>query len=251
MPDGGWAGTILDAVSKKRHEIQEDMFSSKPGREYYAFTLAADPDGKPYMSCESEWTGPHPDQKGWEMRAPSLVNPNAYELAYGRGGYLVVEGPSQLAVWFAYGGVALIEAETAREYLAQDLEPAPSVHDPLGAYRDPATLKGEALRAHPTPKLRMEILKRDHHRCRICGRSADDALDLRLHVHHVRPRALGGLTEPQNLITLCQTCHEGLDPHYEFSLILKAAPLRMPDRADEVASFKRYREAIRQMMDDG
>jgi HNH endonuclease len=41
-------------------------------------------------------------------------------------------------------------------------------------------------------------------------------------VHHIRPWATGGLTEEQNLICLCHTCHSGLSPHDEpglFSLI--------------------------------
>jgi hypothetical protein len=29
---------------------------------------------------------------------------------------------------------------------------------------------------------------------------------------------MGGLTEIDNLITLCHTCHIGLDPHFELGL---------------------------------
>jgi HNH endonuclease len=39
-----------------------------------------------------------------------------------------------------------------------------------------------------------------------------------LHVHHIRPHGTGGLTEIDNLITLCHTCHIGLDPHLELGL---------------------------------
>jgi hypothetical protein len=78
----------------------------------------------------------------------------------------------------------------------------------------PATLKHA-----PTPKLRMEILKRDNYKCRICGRSPNANVDIELHIHHYRPWSLGGLTEETNLITLCHTCHKGLDPHYDISLV--------------------------------
>ncbi len=77
----------------------------------------------------------------------------------------------------------------------------------------------QALKQAPTPKQRMKILKRDEYRCRICGRRPEDNVDIHLHVHHFRPWAKGGLTEESNLITLCHTCHNGLDPHYEFSLL--------------------------------
>jgi hypothetical protein len=39
-----------------------------------------------------------------------------------------------------------------------------------------------------------------------------------LHVHHIKPWGEGGLTEEENLITLCHTCHIGLEPHYEEKL---------------------------------
>lgn len=43
-------------------------------------------------------------------------------------------------------------------------------------------------------------------------------VDVELHVHHAIPWGQGGITEEANLITLCKTCHDGLDPHYDQSL---------------------------------
>jgi len=37
-------------------------------------------------------------------------------------------------------------------------------------------------------------------------------------VHHIKPFSEGGLTEKNNLITLCKTCHDGLYPHFDYSL---------------------------------
>src|SRR5262249_38518073 len=72
----------------------------------------------------------------------------------------------------------------------------------------------------PTPKLRMSVLKRDGFRCRLCGRSPDNHVDVELHVHHIRPfgRPSEGVTHPDNLTTLCHTCHKGLHPHNDDSL---------------------------------
>ena len=53
--------------------------------------------------------------------------------------------------------------------------------------------------------VREYVLFRDGHRCRCCrGRSKDKALN----VHHIESRKTGG-DAPDNLITLCETCHKG------------------------------------------
>jgi len=58
-------------------------------------------------------------------------------------------------------------------------------------------------------KLRAEVLARDQNRCTACGESvAED----RAHIHHVMPRALGGLDELSNLTTLCSGCHAAKHP---------------------------------------
>ncbi|MFI2663716.1 HNH endonuclease [Micromonospora carbonacea] len=54
--------------------------------------------------------------------------------------------------------------------------------------------------------LRYQILRRDNHTCRYCGRSAPD---VKLTVDHVVPEALGGSDEPTNLVTACAECNGG------------------------------------------
>lgn len=54
------------------------------------------------------------------------------------------------------------------------------------------------------------ILSRDNHCCQKClGKKRDD----KLHVHHVIFRSNGGTNSPDNLITLCKTCHDTLHLH--------------------------------------
>ena len=62
-------------------------------------------------------------------------------------------------------------------------------------------------RSMMSPSLRMEVLKRDGYRCRICGRSANDGA--RLEVDHIIPISKGGKTELSNLQTLCWDCNRG------------------------------------------
>lgn len=55
-------------------------------------------------------------------------------------------------------------------------------------------------------RLRFEILARDSHTCRYCGRAAPEVA---LQVDHVIPVALGGSDEPANLATACADCNGG------------------------------------------
>lgn len=55
-------------------------------------------------------------------------------------------------------------------------------------------------------RLRFEVLRRDNHACRYCGRSAPE---VKLHIDHVIPVALGGSGEPANLATSCGDCNTG------------------------------------------
>lgn len=53
--------------------------------------------------------------------------------------------------------------------------------------------------------VREYVLFRDGHQCQCCkGKSGDPILN----VHHIESRMIGG-NAPNNLITLCKTCHEG------------------------------------------
>lgn len=55
-------------------------------------------------------------------------------------------------------------------------------------------------------RLRYEVFRRDNHTCVYCGRSAPD---VKLQPDHVVPEALGGRTEPANLVTACEECNAG------------------------------------------
>lgn len=55
-------------------------------------------------------------------------------------------------------------------------------------------------------RLRFEVLKRDRHKCRYCGRGADEVA---LTVDHVIPVALGGTDTADNLTACCNQCNGG------------------------------------------
>lgn len=81
-------------------------------------------------------------------------------------------------------------------------------------------------------RLRFEILRRDNHACRYCGRSAPDA---RLTIDHVVPTALGGSDDPSNLVTACADCNGGKT----------SMPADAPIVADVAADALRWANAMK------
>ncbi|MFJ4474852.1 HNH endonuclease [Streptomyces xanthochromogenes] len=49
-------------------------------------------------------------------------------------------------------------------------------------------------------RVRLAILRRDNHRCYLCGSKANE-------VDHIVPVAFGGTESPLNLAACCGTCH--------------------------------------------
>ena len=72
-------------------------------------------------------------------------------------------------------------------------------------------LSSEALakeqRALMTVKLRTHIKERDKYTCCQCGNSVHAEPNLLLEVDHIIPIAKGGLTQEDNLQTLCWKCN--------------------------------------------
>lgn len=62
-------------------------------------------------------------------------------------------------------------------------------------------------RAMMTAKLRMYIKQRDNFTCCQCGNSTSSEPNLLLEVDHIIPIAKGGLTQEDNLQTLCWKCN--------------------------------------------
>lgn len=56
--------------------------------------------------------------------------------------------------------------------------------------------------------VRQYVLYRDGYTCQCCGAHGTDKKQVKLHVHHLENRKIGG-NAPDNLITLCKDCHTG------------------------------------------
>lgn len=62
-------------------------------------------------------------------------------------------------------------------------------------------------RALMTSKLRSEIKQRDNYTCCSCGNSTNEEPNLLLEIDHIIPLSKGGMTEKDNLQTLCWRCN--------------------------------------------
>jgi DNA-directed RNA polymerase subunit RPC12/RpoP len=84
-------------------------------------------------------------------------------------------------------------------------------------------------------RTRYEVLRRDGHACRYCGAMAPD---VKLHVDHVIPVALGGDDKPGNLVTACEGCNLGkasTSPDAKVVEDVKAADLALADALKRAA----------------
>lgn len=80
--------------------------------------------------------------------------------------------------------------------------------------------------------LKQFVLSRDGHFCQKCsGKKKDD----KLHVHRIIFRSNGGTNSPDNLITLCKTCHDNLHLHHNAEQeSLKLQKKHKPNTTDAV-----------------
>ena len=186
---------------------------------YYAITLLADEGGQIVMDMQSIWAGYEDEARRVELREGRLVYADyaKFWIRFGQP-FLVVRDEVDFAIFLSLGGNGLVEQSLGDTLIPDWLKPGPSLTVGSRGFVSPSLLDAQAFKKAPTSKLRMAVLNRDRRRCRICGRYPDDDTDLELHVHHIRPWQHGGVTALPNLITLCHTCHTGLEPHYDPSL---------------------------------
>lgn len=88
-------------------------------------------------------------------------------------------------------------------------------------------------------RLRYEILRRDNHACRYCGRSAPE---VKLTIDHVVPKALGGDDVPSNLVAACTDCNGGkssIQPDSAVVEDVQSDAIRWANAMAQVADIRR------------
>lgn len=223
--------------------------SQKPieGFDYYEITLIGREGDTIKRSITTQFAGYTDSKPMREIRKASFVYPDKMLAALREIGEpgLLVNNEADLLVFLLFGGHGVIEKSVAQKFFRDLMGPHETAQSTLGGHLIVSSLPKQQLQHAPTKKLRMKIIKRDRYRCRACGRSPSENVDIELEVHHIRPWGEGGLTEEENLITLCATCHNGLHPHFEPDLfnLIDIDPIRdglRRDRAEYIEGLRNY-----------
>ena len=208
---------FMEALSLKERIAEITKRSPKHGRDYYFVRILGKSNGDLEWYCYSHWVGFADEERRIELREASIVNAEGMcnRLRDIGESCAVVDDLGDMELFFLIGGNALVEKGIGELTIKKWLDPRPVAQSGARGFACVESLPKGAFNKAPTSKQRMQVLKRDDYRCKICGRRPTDYVDVQLHVHHIRPWAKGGLTEGRNLITLCHTCHKGLEPHFD------------------------------------
>ena len=93
-------------------------------------------------------------------------------------------------------------------------------------------------------RIRAAVLARDGSRCTSCGITVASA---DADIHHLVPRAAGGLDDPANLITLCDGCHAARHPNLQASLarrVIERWSLRLAHWLDRRGDIRSLDESL-------
>lgn len=144
-----------------------------------------------YENLLSVWTKLGRPPKHDEMNMPpSKVGSKAYVLRWGS--------------WLRALEAFVERANSGdRTTLSDDVE-----SNPASAIDDRPSRERSGPRDAPLG-LRYRVLVRDRFRCVLCGRSPATNQHVNLHVDHILPWSKGGVTEFENLRTLCKDCNIG------------------------------------------
>ena len=166
-----------------------------PASEYYAMTLTGNKHGDIVRSIYSQWVGYADKEYRIEIRKASLIRAEIAVARWREAGQrcLVVNNSKDLQLFFLAGGHAVIEENISRLEIGEWLKPEQVVRDGVFGFASVCDLPSNFQKRAPSPKLRMQVLKRDGYGCRICGRRPADNVDIELHVHHIRPWANRGV----------------------------------------------------------
>ncbi|OOQ61776.1 HNH endonuclease [Mucilaginibacter pedocola] len=194
----------ISAFDKKAH-----------GREYYFVSVKPQSEDITYAAFFSLWIRYREDIKpniSFSERRICSVDPEIIRRNFKGAGeqVAIIDNKKELTASLYIGGHFLIEDDVMKENWSEILAPKIIIQSYSHGIIDYNIVAKPQLARFAKGKLRMEIMTRDGLCCRVCGKSPDDERYLTLEVHHIKPWEEGGITEPSNLITLCNLCHEGI-----------------------------------------
>lgn len=208
-------------VDRDQHQREQKLRATLAGmrvwentNRYYALTLTASVNHRPIWSAHSHFAGPSERFTGWERRIASIVDAAKMTALWDGIGqsWVVVGNRAELGLWVRLGGNALVEDGLAHEWLPRQVAPREVAPNGPTGFLVAESLTRQHRKRKPTRGLRKRVFQRDERSCRRCGRTDGEVT---LSRHHVLPHSAGGLTQENNLVTLCEDCHT--DCHREGS----------------------------------
>lgn len=183
------------------HEVKTDpcyLVSYRPMEGKHSFALI-------HNTC---WVG---NEKKWEVRKADFVNPIIVKSHFKLLNFPLtsIESSSELTSFLRIGGHALIKEDLVKKCWSDLLNPRIVIDTYEEGFIDYESIIEKFKNRFARGNFRTEIFDRDNYQCKICGASPDDNIYVRLEVHHIKPWEEGGISTPDNLITLCALCHEG------------------------------------------
>jgi hypothetical protein len=234
----------------KRLRFQEPI----EGASYHWITLLGVDDKQFRTVVDSTWAGFTDTKPRREIREAALIDPQKLKqlLIDLKQDWIIVNSERDMVLFRLLGGNGIIEKSLAKKHFPHLVKPQEVLQSYTQGWLYVDSQPETASQHAPTKKLRMEILKRDGYRCKICGRSPKDYVDVELHVHHIIPWGDGAITGSDNLITICKTCHDGLEPHRDenlFDLIdVEMRQKAIAERENYWEGVRKYRKMISKLI---
>ncbi len=212
----------MEKENKLNFELKR-LINQKPliNTDYFQLSIFSIEKNRFSYSFMTNWCGNDEQNPLIEIREPSLMIPDKSIHLFKdiNEPLLIINDKNDFGLFInLFGGNALITKELCDLYLSEIIKPQKNIKTFYGGYQNIESVPQSKFNRAANPKMRMKILQRDNLRCKVCGASPKNNEHIELHLHHITPHSEGGLTEEQNLITLCHTCHKGLEPHKDFSL---------------------------------
>lgn len=194
---------------KEYYRIYDDILANEkeiePG---YLVSFRPLKSGYSFLSINTKWVG---QDKKHEIRQASLVEPLITKAHFKLLKYplLIIENTTELTGFLRIGGHAMVTKNVAETNWKEILEPKVVANTYEEGYIDYEIVHEKFKKRYARGNFRIEIFDRDNYQCKICGSSPNDGVHVRLELHHIKPWEEGGITSPENLITLCASCHAG------------------------------------------
>lgn len=183
----------------------------KDNSAFYTLSITALGDSTCVETAGTRWLGRSDDDINEIRKARPHADTSPWELL--KECWVQVENRSDLLKFLISGGHSLITHKVISEWWPEFFAPTECFrYSESVPFLGSEYLPPGAQERHPPPLIRKRVLARDDYRCRVCGYSPQDHPAIKLEIHHVIERGVGGFSVESNLLTLCKNCHDNATP---------------------------------------